>query len=221
MMFEKLYVKLAESVTKTFYGPVATGIVEKIRRDGNIFCMLDVGAGPGDLVLEVSKRLPHLLIGAVDISKKSIEIASHRARRQGVHSYFQITFDVMDARFLKYASNSWDFVVSSGVLHAMKNPEEAIKEWVRVLRPGHELWIYDPTPLILKEELSDKKLLKKKLPKWKDRVSFSLARKFCGDIPPRVMPIEDVAHMLVKAVGDSLFKVEKKENYLKIEIKKM
>ena len=223
MMFEKLYVKLAESVTETFYKSVAKEIEEKIEKEENIFCMLDIGTGPGDLVFEVKKRVPRLLVYGIDISEKIIKIAKQRAEKEKYYSYSSypdIFFEAMDAYRLNYPNNSFDFIVSSGVLHALDNPSKAIKEWIRVLRTDCELWIYDPTPLITAEDLADKKLLKKKLPNLKNRISFFLAKKFHRDIPPRVMPIEDVAHMLVKAVGDSLFKVEKKENYLKIEIKK-
>ncbi|MCF7836036.1 MAG: class I SAM-dependent methyltransferase [Candidatus Marinimicrobia bacterium] len=218
-MFENLYVELAKSA-KVFYGQVADEIKEKIEKDGNIFSLLDVGSGPGDLILALLKRVPWLTIFAVDISEKIIDVAQQRAKDEGCYFSSDIFFEVQDALKLNYPNDSFDFVVSCGDLHAFKNPAEAIREWVRVLRPGHELWIYDPTPLIKKEDLVDSNSLKLKLPNWKDRVSFFVARMLHKGIPPGIFSAEDVFEILDETGLSCEYAVISKEDYIKIIIKK-
>ena len=41
-------------------------------------------------------------------------------------------------------SESFDGVISTGMLHVLRDPVSALRECWRVLKPGQEAWIYDP-----------------------------------------------------------------------------
>ena len=55
----------------------------------------------------------------------------------------QLTFEVQDATALTYPDNSFDVVIIANALHTMPDPESALRQIRRVLRPGGTL--YAPT----------------------------------------------------------------------------
>jgi ubiquinone/menaquinone biosynthesis C-methylase UbiE len=125
---------------------------------------------------------------------------------------------------LRFEDKVCDFIISSGVLHSLKNPSAAIREWLRVLKPGHELWIYDPTVLIAEDEAKDYCRLdkifedmEKSLTTRKDRLIFRLMR-WISNLPPHPMSLERI-YEIVQDVGVvELISVKDKRDYVKIEI---
>ena len=53
-----------------------------------------------------------------------------------------LTFEVADAAALPYADNSFDAVLIANALHVMPDPEAALREIRRVLRPGRIPRVY-------------------------------------------------------------------------------
>lgn len=51
---------------------------------------------------------------------------------------------VADGDILPFADNSWDFVVSSHVCEHFHNPVKAIREWLRVVKPGGYVYMIVP-----------------------------------------------------------------------------
>ena len=45
---------------------------------------------------------------------------------------------------LRFGSNFYDIVISTGAFHAWKKPSRVLNECWRVLKPGGQAWIYDP-----------------------------------------------------------------------------
>ena len=54
-----------------------------------------------------------------------------------------IRFEQADAEQLPFAARSYDLVISRHVLWTLPHPEQAIDEWIRVLRPGGRLIVVD------------------------------------------------------------------------------
>jgi phosphatidylethanolamine/phosphatidyl-N-methylethanolamine N-methyltransferase len=92
--------------------------------------LLEIGVGNGaDLFLYQSHE-----ITAVDSSSKMLEIARARAI-QGVELL------EMNAQFLKFSNDSFDYVVLSHVIAVVEDPQQLLEEIYRVLKPGGKLLI--------------------------------------------------------------------------------
>jgi len=98
---------------------------------------LDVGTGTGQFALYLAAN--GFEVTGIDLSEKMIAQARRNARREGQ----EIDFQVGDAEHLILADNSFDVVVSRNLLWTLPRPEQALKEWQRVLRPGGRLVLSD------------------------------------------------------------------------------
>lgn len=119
---------------------------------GNVFATgrreaIDAAERIGGRVLEVGVgtgiSLPHYGTGvevhAVDISDAMLDKAKQRVARLGLGNVRELAR--MDAEELRYPDNSFDVVVAQYVVTAVPDPERALDEFVRVVRPGGEIVI--------------------------------------------------------------------------------
>jgi len=132
------YEKASRMVIDGYYCPVADEIVTNIRQ-GTI---LDLGTGPGYLPVEIIKRAPGLRIIGVDLSRQLIQMAKRNALNAGLST--QIIFEVGNSARLRYSDAAFDMVISTGMLHSLKNPVDVLSEIKRVLKKNADAWIYDP-----------------------------------------------------------------------------
>jgi SAM-dependent methyltransferase len=98
---------------------------------------LDVGCGTGFLSLELARR-GHRVTG-IDFAPQMLAEARKKAAAQGV----AVRFEEGDAEQLPVAEGSFDLVMTRHVLWTLPHPEQAIDEWIRVLRPGGRLAAMD------------------------------------------------------------------------------
>jgi len=102
--------------------------------------VLDVGCGTGDLLHPLAPLLGDAgKITALDLSVTLIAEARRRAAAAGV----QISFDAGNATSLPYADQSFDVVTANLLLQHLPDPQPALAEMVRVLRPGGSLLIVE------------------------------------------------------------------------------
>lgn len=217
----EMYINLAKKAKTRFYKMVALEIVERIERRRDIWNLLDIGTGPGFLLLEIADLNSDIELVGIDLSKKLVEFAKNEAESK---TFGDIHFEIDDANHLNFKDESCDFVISSGVLHSLKNPSEAIKEWLRVLKPGHDLWIYDPTVLITGKEAENAERLngifrdmEKSLASRKDRMIFRLLR-WISNLPPRPMTLDRIYKIILEAGIVDSAAIEDRGDYLKISI---
>ena len=95
--------------------------------------VLDVPVG-GGVALRGLRPGAHLEYVAADISPRMLERAMEVARKRGVAG--QVTTAIADVGDLPFADGSFDLVVSLTGLHVFPDPHLAIREMVRVLKPG-------------------------------------------------------------------------------------
>lgn len=99
--------------------------------------VLDVATGPGEPALTIGS-----LVGSggrvlgIDLSERMIEVARSEAKSRGATN---VDFQVMDAEALTLDDASFDLVVCRFGLQIVTNPDTAIAEMRRVLKPGGRL----------------------------------------------------------------------------------
>ena len=104
--------------------------------------ILDLGSGPGFLACELAQEVGATgRIVAVDISSDMNSIASKRIAAAG----FGDRVDIFegDATALVFADATFDAAVSMQVIEYLAEPDAALHQLVRVLRPGGRLVIVD------------------------------------------------------------------------------
>ena len=96
--------------------------------------VLDVGCGTGIIsLLALQKGAAKVVCG--DISNYMLEVGRTKAERQG-YSAERIDFRQLDAESLPFEDARFDFVMTGMTLGLLPDPEKAVTEMVRVLRPG-------------------------------------------------------------------------------------
>lgn len=90
--------------------------------------VLEIATGPGLLAKHVAHAAKQMV--ATDYAEGMI-----REAKKGAYPA-NLTFEVADATALPYADDSFDAVLIANALHVMPDPEAALREIHRVLRPG-------------------------------------------------------------------------------------
>lgn len=98
--------------------------------------ILEVGVGTG---LSLPQYAVANRIVGVDISERMLKVARKRVVKRSLENVESI--EVGDAEDLRFESNSFDVVVAQYVVTACPNPEKALDEFARVVRPGGEIVI--------------------------------------------------------------------------------
>ena len=127
-LFGNLYSRVAEDVTNEL----------KARRRHRGATIVDLGCGPGDLVVELAGRLKDVKIVGLDPSASMLLWAGRHATADG-----RIRFVTGDAAELPFSDGSVDVVVSTLSMHHWEDPTEAFAEIARVLTPDGFAYIYD------------------------------------------------------------------------------
>lgn len=100
--------------------------------------ILDVGCGTGEFERAAVERFPELTIVGIDATPAMVELA--RAKLAGCS---RVAFQVSSADVLPFGADEFDAVVCANTLHHMHTPQQALQEWVRVLRPGGQVIVVD------------------------------------------------------------------------------
>ena len=96
--------------------------------------VLEVGVGTG---ISLPQYAAHLRIVGTDISEAMLQKARKRVAELGLKNVEGLA--VMDAEKLEFPDNAFDVVMAQYVVTAVPNPEKALDEFARVLRPGGEI----------------------------------------------------------------------------------
>ena len=99
--------------------------------------VLDIGTGPGFFPIIMSK-LGHRVTG-VDSSVTMLDEAKENLKRNNVEA----TLMCESADDLPFEAESFDCVINRNVAWTLSNPEKSYLEWLRVLKKGGKLIIFD------------------------------------------------------------------------------
>ena len=134
----------------TFYNIVSkTGIFQRnyellaqdILSYGNSGNCLDVGMGPGWLLITLHEQSPALHLHGIDISPSMVAKAAANVSKAGLASVIEVKEG--DASHIPYGDGFFDAVVSTGSMHHWKEPARALNEIHRVLKHGGYALLYD------------------------------------------------------------------------------
>lgn len=96
--------------------------------------ILEVGVGTGISLPDYSRR--NTLVG-IDISEPMLRKAKERVEQLSLTNVAVLS--VMDVAHLGFPDASFDVVVAQYVITAVPDPEAALNEFARVLKPGGEM----------------------------------------------------------------------------------
>jgi len=104
---------------------------------------LDVGTGPGQIVLKLAYRLSLWKFVGVDRSPGMIERA-----RVGLESAIndlagRVEFQVADGNRLEFPDASFDLVMCNSVLHHLTAPQNLLAEMARLVKPAGAILLRD------------------------------------------------------------------------------
>ena len=92
--------------------------------------VLEIGCGLGTDLIRFARNGAR--VTAIDLTPRSVQLARARLEQEGLEG----EIEVGDAENLAFADGSFDRVYSWGVLHHTPGTERAIREALRVVRPG-------------------------------------------------------------------------------------
>ena len=116
----------------SIYKKVCEIVSEYLKKDMSV---LELACGTGQLTFLLADKVSSW--EATDFSEKMIALSKKQYPDEN------ISFSVQDATNLPYNENSFDAVVIANALHIMPNPELALDEIYRVLKPNG--FLFAPT----------------------------------------------------------------------------
>jgi ubiquinone/menaquinone biosynthesis C-methylase UbiE len=131
-------IRTSRSGLAPVYAPLAEQIVRDFdlgRKEG---VAIDLGSGPGTLIIELCKRTQLHWINA-DINPRNFAYFYEQAEKHGFGC--RVSAIMADARSLPFHDDYADFIVSRGSFHFWKDKVQAFREIYRVLKPGASAYI--------------------------------------------------------------------------------
>lgn len=122
--FAKLYTIFQERGNKELYNTVCQKIRPLFNENQKV---LELGCGTGQLTVFLAEYSEHWT--ATDFSENMIREAKRRFNMN------KVLFEVQDATQLGYDNHMFDVVLIANALHIMPEPEKALQEIKRVLKP--------------------------------------------------------------------------------------
>ncbi len=126
-------IRASRSTLAPVYAPLAEQIVRELRLSGKTGVGIDVGSGPGDLIVELCQQTQHHWINA-DINANFFGHFLDLARRRGVGN--RVSVIQADAQALPFRDDYADVIVSRGSYHFWADRKKGFREIYRVLKPG-------------------------------------------------------------------------------------
>ncbi len=163
-LFENVY-------NRKVYKGTGIKVAEFIDETDNV---LECACGTGAITEEIAKKAQKVL--ATDFAEGMLKRASKKCRK-----YSNVSFRQEDITDIKSADNSFDKVVAGNVIHLLPEPEKALNELLRVVRPGGKVII--PTYINMARDSSGfaVKFIEKLGAEFKRQFDIDSYKKFFDD----------------------------------------
>jgi ubiquinone/menaquinone biosynthesis C-methylase UbiE len=134
------YAKQTSLASRLTYAPLARRVVACLEPWIEAPTVVDLGAGPGLLGIELGRLRPRARIIAIDPSSEMLQIARQNASKAGLAN-FEARQGTAEAMPLE--SCGVDLMISQSSFHEWEDPHRGLAEIYRVLRPGGSLILKD------------------------------------------------------------------------------
>ena len=139
-----IYARVYDSLPK-YYGPYQRLLADVVEVVESNTCkgsrILDVGCGTGNYSIELGLR--GYDVEGIDFSYAMLERARLKQKSVGLRNVEFRQWDI-DRGLALYPDDTFDCVLSINALYALKEPEIAISEYFRVLKPGGRFVLAEP-----------------------------------------------------------------------------
>ena len=116
----------------------ASGAPAALARISGAPQVLDCGIGSGSMSMALQQTLPvRINCHGIDTSSEMLNTADAVMQQAGL----EVRLKQADVRSIPYADASFDMVMGAHVIEHLPHPSHALKEMVRVLKPGGRLFI--------------------------------------------------------------------------------
>ena len=130
----RLYDSFVKSnATRLQYLEIAQDLISKIEKGR----LLDIGTGPGYLLLEIHKLNPSMELYGLDISTAMVDQASRNL------AGIKVDLQQGNIRATEYESEFFDLITCSGSLFLWDSPVEGLDEIHRILKGGRSAYLYE------------------------------------------------------------------------------
>ena len=136
--------------------------------------VLECACGTGAITEEIAKKAQMVL--ATDFAEGMLKRASKKCRK-----YSNVSFRQEDITDIKSADNSFDKVVAGNVIHLLPEPEKALNELLRVVKPGGKVIIPTYINMLKKSSGIAVSVIKKMGADFKRQFDIDSYKKFFED----------------------------------------
>lgn len=162
---ERIFDEFAEAY-RDWWGPIIAPAAIQVLDDVEVppsdpspFDLLDLGTGTGVLAVTALERWPGARVVGIDPSSHMLDLAVDSARRRSPELPSRLRTAVASADRMPLADRSIDVATSSFVIQLVPNRARALREVLRVLRPGGRFacltWQEDDLRFLPDEAFSD------------------------------------------------------------------
>lgn len=106
------------------------------------FNILDVGCGFGSTTFPLLKLFPKAQIIASELSVPMLAVLKQKLANHKDKDRVELL--QLNAEELNFKDNSFDLIVGAAILHHLFNPQKALKDCARILKPGGIAIFFEP-----------------------------------------------------------------------------
>ena len=115
----------------------------RLVRGSNQGRALDIGTGPGQIVIKLARRLPGWKLSGVDRSPGMIGQARANLAAAGDELGGRVTFELADGNRLPFPDKSFELVMCNSVLHHLSEPANLLAEMARLVTDNGAILLRD------------------------------------------------------------------------------